>query len=182
MISRTLILRPPLIQFSKFNNFLWICWFLGKTFLILYAPFENLYCHTVWLPEKLKTQLNPGLHTLAEAHKIPFGSGLMDCSHILEDFLCVIINEEKHLKPGDCNGVDYAEIYRYIYSLINGEGIFQNNPIWKLHFLRRTLKCATLCSLYNFFDVKFSGSIFCENNQQLSEPLAPCRGVHWTAE
>ena len=23
------LLRPPLIQFSKFNNCLWVCWFLG---------------------------------------------------------------------------------------------------------------------------------------------------------
>ena len=26
----------PLTQFSKFNNFLWVCWFL-----VLYPPFEN---------------------------------------------------------------------------------------------------------------------------------------------
>ena len=24
------LLRPPLIQFSKFNNFLWVWWFLGR--------------------------------------------------------------------------------------------------------------------------------------------------------
>jgi hypothetical protein len=40
LISKTLIFEnfwgPPLIQFSKFNNFLWVCWFL-----ILYPPFEN---------------------------------------------------------------------------------------------------------------------------------------------
>ena len=24
------LLRPMLIQFSKFNDFLWVCWFLGK--------------------------------------------------------------------------------------------------------------------------------------------------------
>ena len=32
---------PPLIQNSKFNNFLWICWFLCKHFLILYLLLEN---------------------------------------------------------------------------------------------------------------------------------------------
>ena len=40
-------------QFSKFNNFLWICWFLGK---ILYPPLENLttciaimvHCQIYW--------------------------------------------------------------------------------------------------------------------------------------
>ena len=75
---------------------------------------------TVWLPKEIKNPIESWI-TLAEAHRIPFGSGLMDCSHILGDSLSVIINEEKHPKPEDCNGVDYAEIYRYIYSLINGD-------------------------------------------------------------
>ena len=75
---------------------------------------------TVWLPREIKNPIESWI-TLAEAHRIPFGSGLMDCSHILGDSLSVIINEEKHPKPEDCNGVDYAEIYRYIYSLINGD-------------------------------------------------------------
>ena len=34
-----------LIQNSKFNNFLRVCWFLGKIFLILYPPFENFTTH-----------------------------------------------------------------------------------------------------------------------------------------
>ena len=75
---------------------------------------------TVWLPREIKNPIESWI-TLAEAHRIPFGSGLMDCSHILGDSLSVIINEEKHPKPEDCNGIDYAEIYRYIYSLINGD-------------------------------------------------------------
>ena len=31
----------PLVQFSKFKNFLWACWFLCKNLLILYPSLEN---------------------------------------------------------------------------------------------------------------------------------------------
>ena len=40
----------PLIQFSKFNNFLWVCWFLGKNRSNFVPPVWNLhisYCHSV---------------------------------------------------------------------------------------------------------------------------------------
>ena len=53
----------------------------------------------------------------------------MDCSHILGDSLAVIINEENHPKPEDCHGVDYAEIYRYINSLMNGDLPKQPNEV-----------------------------------------------------
>ena len=50
------LLRPMLIQFSKFNDFLWVCWFLGKNlsnFIPLVWKLHNRYCHTmhrtVWL-------------------------------------------------------------------------------------------------------------------------------------
>ena len=39
----------PLHQFSKFNNFLFVCWFLAKIFLTLYLwtlCIHNLYCHS----------------------------------------------------------------------------------------------------------------------------------------
>ena len=39
----------PLHQFSKFNNFLFVCWFLAKIFLTLYLWTlcnHNLYCHS----------------------------------------------------------------------------------------------------------------------------------------
>ena len=38
----------PLIQFSKFNNFLWVCWFLGKNLSNFVPPvwkLHNPYCH-----------------------------------------------------------------------------------------------------------------------------------------
>ena len=44
------LLRPPLIQFSKFYNFLWGCWFLGKNLSNFVPPvwkLHNPYCHTV---------------------------------------------------------------------------------------------------------------------------------------
>jgi hypothetical protein len=31
----------PLVQFSKFKNFLWVCWFLGKNLSNFVPPFEN---------------------------------------------------------------------------------------------------------------------------------------------
>ena len=40
----------PLTQFSKFNNILWVCWFLGKNlsnFVPLVWKLYNRYCHNV---------------------------------------------------------------------------------------------------------------------------------------
>ena len=52
----------PLVQFSKFNHFLWVCWFLGK-YLSNFVPpawkLHNPYCHNdrLWccLSKELKT-------------------------------------------------------------------------------------------------------------------------------
>ena len=44
-----------------------------------------------------------------------------DWSHLVQDSLSVIINEEKHPNPEDCDGVDYKEIYKYIHDITNGE-------------------------------------------------------------
>ena len=38
----------PLTQLKKFNNFLWVCWFLGKNLSNFVPPvwkLHNLYCH-----------------------------------------------------------------------------------------------------------------------------------------
>ena len=67
--------------------------------------------------------------SLAESHRNPPGSGIMDCSHILGDTMSVIINEEKHPKPENCLGIDYAEIYRYINSLLSGDVPKQPNQV-----------------------------------------------------
>ena len=40
----------PLVQFSKFKNFLWLCWFLGKNLSNFVYPFwklDNPYCHNL---------------------------------------------------------------------------------------------------------------------------------------
>ena len=40
----------PLTQFSKFNNFLWVCWFLGKNLSNFVAPvwkLNNPYCNSL---------------------------------------------------------------------------------------------------------------------------------------
>ena len=83
---------------------------------------------TKWVPREINNPIESWI-TLAESHKIPFGSGLMDCSHILGDSLSVIINEEKHPNPEDCNGIDYKEIYEFIYSLSNGDLPKQPNQV-----------------------------------------------------
>ena len=39
----------PLHQFLKFNNFIWVCWFLGKKYFQFCFPprqLDNPYCHT----------------------------------------------------------------------------------------------------------------------------------------
>ena len=38
---KLILLRPPLIQFSKYNNFFWVCWFLCKNLSNFVPPFEN---------------------------------------------------------------------------------------------------------------------------------------------
>ena len=40
----------PLTQFSKFNNFLWVCWFFGKNLSNFVPPvwkLHNPYCHNM---------------------------------------------------------------------------------------------------------------------------------------
>ena len=47
----------PLIQNSKFNNLVWVCWFLGKNLSNFVCPnwkLHNLYCHTLQLHQKLQ--------------------------------------------------------------------------------------------------------------------------------
>ena len=44
-----------------------------------------------------------------------------DWSHLVQDSLSVIINEEKHPNPEDCDGIDYKEIYKYIHDIMIGE-------------------------------------------------------------
>jgi len=74
----------------------------------------------VWVPREISSNIDSWI-SLAESHRNPPGSGIMDCSHILGDTMSVIINEEKHPKPENCLGIDYAEIYRYINSLLSGD-------------------------------------------------------------
>ena len=41
------LLRVPLVQFSKFNNFFWVRWFLGKNLSNFVSPvwkLHNVYC------------------------------------------------------------------------------------------------------------------------------------------
>ena len=50
----------PVVQFSKFNKFLWVCWFLGKhlaDFVYSDLKLHNLYCHNTGSVKKLHTVL-----------------------------------------------------------------------------------------------------------------------------
>ena len=54
----------PLTQFSKFNNFLWVGWFLGKNLSNLVggtnlAKLNNPYCHSKDIDFFLYLQINP---------------------------------------------------------------------------------------------------------------------------
>ena len=43
----------PLVQFSKFKNFHWVCWFLGKNLSNFVPPvwkLHNPYCHILYKP------------------------------------------------------------------------------------------------------------------------------------
>ena len=42
-------------------------------------------------------------------------------THLVQDAISVIADEEKHPNPQDCEGVDYQGIYEYILSIMAGE-------------------------------------------------------------
>ena len=46
----------PLIQFSKFNNFLWVCWFLGKNISNFVLPAWKLHYRNYHNAQKEKKQ------------------------------------------------------------------------------------------------------------------------------
>lgn len=76
----------------------------------------------IWVSKDIDEPIEMWI-SLAESQKpqIKGPQGVMDCQHILSDVLSVIINEEKHPLPEDANGVDYADIYRFIDELLKGD-------------------------------------------------------------
>ena len=76
----------------------------------------------IWVSKEIDEPIEMWI-SLAESQKpqIKGPQGVMDCQHILSDVLSVIINEEKHPLPEDANGVDYADIYRFIDELLKGD-------------------------------------------------------------
>ena len=66
----------PLHQFSKFNNFHWVCWFVGKTISIFLSPdlkLHNRYCHN--------------FHTQGQADLLKLKE------HALQNSNCLVVNE-----------------------------------------------------------------------------------------
>lgn len=76
----------------------------------------------IWVSKDIDEPIEMWI-SLAESQKpqINGPQGVMDCQHILSDVLSVIINEEKHPLPEEANGVDYADIYRFIDELLKGD-------------------------------------------------------------
>jgi len=76
----------------------------------------------IWVSKDIDEPIEMWI-SLAESQKpqIKGPQGVMDCQHILSDVLSVIINEEKHPLPEEANGVDYADIYRFIDELLKGD-------------------------------------------------------------
>ena len=61
----------PLVQFSKFKNFLWVCWFLGKNLSNFVPPVWKLY--------------NPYCHNgILKYHKMNF---IFEIVYLLSDFV-----------------------------------------------------------------------------------------------
>ena len=66
-------------QFSKFNNFLWLCWFLGKnpsTFVHPAWKLDNPYCHSWGLedPNDLSSTADRSVRRTLVGQKIVFST------------------------------------------------------------------------------------------------------------
>jgi hypothetical protein len=48
----TIFDSSPLHQFSKFNNFLWVCWFLGKNLFNFVTPAWKLFIYDFKMENK----------------------------------------------------------------------------------------------------------------------------------
>ena len=88
------LLRPPLIQFSKLNDFLWVCWFLGKNIFNFVPPFwklHNLYCHSMHnnLTPVVELQGAEGTHCRFCQYVISRGNIISFWFHLCHWFRCV---------------------------------------------------------------------------------------------
>ena len=87
----------PLVQFSKFKNFLWVCWFFGKNLSDFVPPIwklHNPYCHTSHphdlegMVKKKKTIKavvtfsNPGVPIMINWFRVNFGADKYYIIHI----------------------------------------------------------------------------------------------------
>ena len=80
----------PLIQFSKFNNFHWVCWFLGKNLSNFVSPawkINNPYYHTVKIIRWVRKYQSP--HSLEkyiskEQFYFDFSSHFMFCECFID--------------------------------------------------------------------------------------------------
>ena len=70
----------PLTQFSKFNNFLWVCWFLGKNLSNFVPPvwkLHNPYCHNIHTQQPATAE---ALSCFCGLRKMRFSESVRLCS------------------------------------------------------------------------------------------------------
>ena len=80
----------PLHQFSKFNSFHWVCWFLGKNLSNFVSPawkIDNPYYHTVKIIRWVRKYQSP--HSLEkyiskEQFYFDFSSHFMFCEYFID--------------------------------------------------------------------------------------------------
>ena len=82
----TLFDTSPLHQFSKFNNFLWVYWFLVSNFVFPEFKLHNQYCHMPAMSWLAMSQLFSSLLTKFE--NILFSLRSLP---VLESLCCIVI-------------------------------------------------------------------------------------------
>ena len=96
--------EAPLIQFLKFNNFLWVCWFLGKNLSNFVPPvwkLHNPYCHTVHRCTSRLLQMQKTIteETWCKNFRRFFfwrWSGQSNCLHIVTDMVHTSVQGAVH--------------------------------------------------------------------------------------
>jgi len=118
-----LLLDPQIKKTEKQINELVAFHKKSNKMLQVMRPEAKHHNDKIWISKEIDEPIEMWI-SLAESSQKPQIKGpqaVMDCQHILSDVLSVIINEEKHPLPEEADGVDYADIYRFIDELLKGD-------------------------------------------------------------
>ena len=91
--------HSPLQQFSKLNNFLWVCWFLGKNLSNFVSPawkLDNLYCHNPYLSES-RHDFPPNFSGSETILDLDLRPEPQDCEHLLQSVQVDQVQSTGHL-------------------------------------------------------------------------------------